>query len=284
MKILVLGASGMAGHLISLYFQEKGYDVIGVSRKRIDFIHNNQIGDATDNVFLTNLLMNHYDVIINCIGILNTDAENNKSKSVFINSYLPHLIVDAIGDRKIKFIQMSTDCVFEGNTGPYREDSFPNGKTFYDRTKALGEINANRHLTFRNSIVGPDINKDGIGLFNWFMSQKNIVTGYAGAFWSGVTTLTLAKAMEKAIEEDLMGVYNLTNNKSISKYDLLHLFNKQFRLNSIDISKDDNLKLDKTLISTRSDFSFVVPSYEQMISEMREWVLEHIELYNYQFS
>jgi len=111
------------------------------------------------------------------------------------------------------------------------------------------------------------------------MKQKGTVNGFTGALWTGVTTITLARAMEQAIKENLCGLYNLVNNVSISKYDLLVLFNKYFRNNSVTIRKDDNFKLDKSLRSKRTDFSFVVPSYEQMVREMKEWVDAHSDFY-----
>lgn len=278
-NILVLGATGMAGHLIALYFNEKGYDVTGFSRRDVKEFKS-IIGDALDSQFLKRTILDGgYDVVINCIGILNQDAENNKKLAVSLNSYLPHFIADITKDCATKLIQMSTDCVFAGNTGPYFEDSLRDGVTFYDRSKALGEIEDNKNLTFRNSIIGPDWNENGIGLFNWFMKQNEVVNGYTGAIWTGVTTLTLAKAMEQAIEQDLTGLYNLVNNESISKYDLLSLFNKHFRNNTITVNAHDSLKLDKSLRRKREDFNFTVPSYEQMIIEMKEWVVNHKEIY-----
>jgi len=216
MKILVFGASGMAGHLIALYFKEQGYDVTGFTRRPISYCKN-IIGDATNITDIKSALeSDDFDIIINAIGILNKNAEDNKSKAVLLNGILPHFIADCLEDKKARLIHMSTDCVFAGNTGPYYEDSFPDGKIFYDRSKAIGEINDNKNLTFRNSIVGPDVNENGIGLFNWFMKQKDEVSGYTGAIWTGVTTLTLAKAMEAAIKENLTGLYNLVNNQSIN--------------------------------------------------------------------
>ena len=279
MKILVLGASGMAGHTISLYFKDKGHDVYAYSRKR--FLHcKNIIGDVFESEkFRSVLIDGKYDAVINCIGILNHDAENNPANAVYINSYLPHLIADILKSTQTKLIQMSTDCVFEGNSGPYLENSFCNGTTFYDRTKALGEIDDKKNVTFRNSIIGPDMNQNGIGLFNWFMKQTGSIRGYTGAIWTGVTTLTLAKAMEKAIEDDLCGLYNLVNNTSISKYDLLQLFNQTFVNNDIIIDQECSLQLDKSLRNTRDDFLFDVPSYEQMVMEMKGWVDVHFKLY-----
>jgi len=279
MKILILGSIGMAGHMITLYFKERGYDVTAYSMFPFPYCQN-IIGNAFETeTFKSMLLDGEYDAIINCIGILNQTAEENHSMALYLNSYLPHLVADTIKDKKTKLIHMSTDCVFAGNTGPYYEKSLRDGTTFYDRSKALGEVEDNKNLTFRNSIIGPDMNEHGIGLFNWFMKQNGTIKGFTGALWTGVTTLTLAKAMEKAIKENLCGLYNLVNNVSISKYDLLVLFNKFFRNNSLIIQKNDDLKLDKSLRSTRTDFSFVVPSYEQMVQEMKEWVDAHPNLY-----
>src|SRR5699024_5151046 len=136
-----------------------------------------------------------YDAIINAVGILNKDAEENKSHAVLLNSYLPHYISNLTKDMNTKVIHMSTDCVFSGKVGSYKEDSLRDGQTFYDRSKALGELENDKDLTFRNSIIGPDMNKNGIGLFNWFMKQNGYIKGFNKAIWTGVTTLTLAKAM-----------------------------------------------------------------------------------------
>lgn len=283
MKVLVLGATGMAGHTISIYLKEAGYDVTALSRRKFEHC-NNIIGDATDFVFLNEVISKgDYDIIINAIGILNKDAHNNKSKAVLLNSYLPHFLSDISKNAKTRIIHMSTDCVFSGKTGSYTEDSFRDGDTFYDRSKALGELENDKDLTLRNSIVGPDLNKEGIGLFNWFMKQKGQINGYTKAIWTGVTTLTLAKAMEKAIEENLTGLYNLVNNTNISKYNLLNLFNKIIRNDELNILTSDKLVLDKSLINNRTDFSFIVPSYEEMVKDMKDWMDNHKELYSHYF-
>ena len=224
-----------------------------------------------------------YDAVINAIGILNQDAEDNKSNAVLLNSYLPHFLSDTTKDMKTKIIHMSTDCVFSGKTGGYSETAFRDGETFYDRSKALGELENNKDLTFRNSIIGPDMSERGIGLFNWFMKQEGQINGFTKVIWTGVTTLTLAKAMEQALKENLTGLYNLVNNETISKYELLKLFNKYMKNNEIEIVPSDNLSLDKSLINNRTDFSFQVPSYETMVAEMKEWIDNHSEFYPHYF-
>lgn len=281
MKILILGASGMAGHTISLYFHEKGHDVTTLTRSPFFVGRNINMQVMVENLPELQGIVEEgdFDAIINCIGILNEDAEKEKDIAVFLNSYLPHYLSKITRNIKTKIIHMSTDCVFSGDEGNYQEGSFKDGKTFYDRSKALGELNDEKNLTFRNSIIGPDINKNGIGLFNWFMMQNGDISGYNKAIWSGVTTLTLAKAMEAALEQNLTGLYNLVNNYSINKYEILILFNQIFKGNLINIKPDSKLVIDKSLKNTREDFIFLVPSYEIMFTEMKEWMENHTNLY-----
>lgn len=284
MRFLVIGASGMAGHVIAIYLNEQGHEVITLTRRPFPYCEN-IIADITDLSKVSEVInTGNYDAVINCIGILNQYAEENKQQAVFLNSYFPHYLSFITKESKTKIIHMSTDCVFSGKDGNYHESSLRDGETFYDRSKALGELENDKDLTFRNSIIGPDINQDGIGLFNWFMKQNGTISGYTQAIWTGVTTLTLAKAMEKAAKDDLVGLYNLVNNDTINKYEMLQLFNKQFKENRLEINESDAVVLNKSLINNRKDFNFIVPSYEQMISEMKQWIENHKELYPHYFN
>lgn len=279
MRFLVLGAGGMAGHTIALYLKEQGHDVTGFARKKLSFVET-IVGDALDlNALKEIIASGGYDVVINAIGILNQDAENGKANAVFLNSYLPHYLAEITRNMKTRIIHMSTDCVFSGKTGNYTETSFRDGETFYDRTKALGELEDNKNITLRNSIVGPDINPNGIGLFNWFMKQTGTIKGYTGAMWTGMTTLQLAKMMEKAAMQKATGLYNMVPSGNISKYELLRLFNHYMRKDAVDIQPYDGFTADKTLIRTRFDFAEEVPDYETMVSEMADWIQKHKELY-----
>jgi len=280
MKVLVLGARGMAGHTIALYFKESGHETHGLDTEFGDFLDKFFVCDVTEKYLLTAILsQGNYDCVINCIGILNQAAEDNKGLAIYLNSYLPHFLAEQLKNTKTKLIHMSTDCVFLGDKGIYIENSFPDGKTYYDRTKALGEIDDGKNLTFRNAIIGPDMNELGIGLFNWFMKQTGNLQGFQRAKWTGVTTLTLAKAMERAIEKDLTGLYNLVNNESISKCDLLRLLNKHMKKDKLEITPTYGPAPDRSLINTRDDFDFEVPGYEDMIIEMKEWIMRHRTFY-----
>lgn len=279
MKFFILGCNGMAGHVIALYLKEQGYEVVGFAKSKSDFVET-VVGDAYDIDLVTrSIAKGNYDVVINCIGMLNQFAENDKAAAAFLNSYFPHFLVKITEGTNTQIIHMSTDCVFSGNTGPYTETSFPDGVTFYDRSKALGEINDGKNLTFRNSIVGPDIKQKGIGLLNWFMQQKGEVAGFTGAIWTGQTTLQLAKTMEAAAKIKVSGLINMVSTTSISKYELLKLFNHYLRNDEIIINPVKGVVADKTLVRTNNEFHYQIPDYDTMVHEMAEWMIAHKELY-----
>ncbi|MCI8400955.1 MAG: sugar nucleotide-binding protein [Lachnospiraceae bacterium] len=280
MKFLVIGCNGMAGHMISVYLNEKGYNVIGYARQKSRFV-DTVIGDATDfHLLKDTILKGNYDTVINCVGLLNQFAENNHPMAVLLNAYLPHYLAQATFHTDTQIIQMSTDCVFSGKTGGYTEQSVPDGKLFYDRSKAMGELDDGKNITFRNSIIGPDIKESGIGLLNWFMKQKEAVYGYTRAIWTGQTTLQLAKTMEAAAKSRAHGLYNAVPARSVNKYELLNFFNMYIRREPIKIEPMEEYAVDKSLIRTRFDgFDYVIPDYEFMVKELGDWMRAHKELY-----
>lgn len=280
MKFLVLGCNGMAGHVISLYLSEQGHDVVGFARTKSLFVPT-ILGDASDFELLRGVIVaGKFDVVINAIGLLNQFAENNHAAAIMLNGCLPHYLADVTSDSHTQIIHMSTDCVFSGKTGNYTEKSFPDGETFYDRSKAMGELNDDKNLTLRNSIVGPDIKKNGIGLLNWFMQQPGPkVNGFTGAIWTGQTTLQLAKTMEAAAKERATGLINAVPSTTITKFELLGLFNQYLRGNKLEVTPITGICADKSLIRTNLDFEYSIPSYETMISELAEWMKKHKNLY-----
>lgn len=139
MKILVLGCNGMAGHLISLYFKEQGHEVVGFARQQSALLDTTVVGDASDFPLIQKTIEEGgFDAVINCIGLLNQFAEENKAMAVLLNGYLPHWLTEITKDTTTRIIHMSTDCVFAGNDGPYYEDSFPMQAV---RTNVIGTEN-----------------------------------------------------------------------------------------------------------------------------------------------
>lgn len=280
MKFLVLGCNGMAGHVISLYLKEQGYEVDGFARKKSELVKT-IVGDVRDVDMLSKTIeTGNYDTVINCIGLLNKFAEKDHEAAVFLNSYLPHFLVKVTYGSEVQVIYISTDCVFSGSRGGYAESDLPDGELFYDRSKALGEIINKKDVTLRMSIIGPDMNKNGIGLINWFMQQNGRVKGYKNAIWTGQTTLQLAKTIENAAIQKVYGLYNMVPEYIISKYDMLVLFNQYLRHDKLEIVPEENFRIDKSLIRTNYElFSYKIPGYEQQIKELGEWMMEHKNLY-----
>ncbi len=279
MEILILGAGGMAGHVAAVYLQERGHNVIGFTREPIEYC-NNIVGNALNQKTIESMITKgNYDAIVNCIGVLNKSVDENPKDGIYLNSYLPHFILDCLKQKSTKLIHISTDCVFSGNIGGYKENSFCDADSLYGRSKALGEINDNKNLTIRTSIIGPDRKKDGIGLLNWFLKQEGSVNGYINAIWTGVSTITLAKAIESAIVQNISGIYHLVNNETINKYQLLNLFNKYIKKEEIKININEDYSVDKSLVNSRTDFDFKVPSYDEMIKETNDWIETHKQFY-----
>ena len=276
MRILVLGANGMAGHVVSIYFMEKGHDVTGFDQHTVPHCTKGIIGDAQDAQMLRTMIHEGgFDVVINCIGILNQYAEKNHALAVYLNSYLPHFLAKETEHLPTRVLHMSTDCVFSGKRGGYTEIDLRDGDTFYDRSKALGELDDDKNLTLRGSIVGPDKNLNGIGLLNWFMQQKGPVKGFTKAMWTGQTTLQVAKTMEAALAEGVTGLINTVPDRAISKYDMLCLFNKYMCGGRVEIIPYDGFVVDKSLVRTRFDFTYRIPDYETMIFELAEFMDRH---------
>ena len=280
-KILVLGSTGLIGHQIFNYLKSLDkYELYDFTyRKKLQ--NTSHILNARDEtIFFENITNISPDYIVNCIGILINGSTQNPENAIFLNAYLPHRLEQHADDISAKLIHISTDCVFSGKKGTsYVEDDYKDGHGVYAKTKGLGEIISENHLTIRTSVVGPELKNDGEELFHWFMQQSGTIYGYTKSIWSGVSTLELAKAVEWTINKDITGLYHLTNNFIITKYELLKLFQK-YTKKDISISKIDGKENDKSFIDTRKLLDYKIPSYDRMISEMIELIKSQKSLYS----
>lgn len=277
-KVVVLGTLGMAGHIIAEYLDSIGeYEVSGVARRPGRYV--NEIIDALDFSLLEAFLTSKSpDVVINCIGLLVSSSANQITNAILINSYLPQFIGE-LGDKLgFKCIQVSTDCVFSGKDGGYSENSFRDGDDNYARTKALGELFSEKHLTIRTSIIGPELKSDGTGLMGWFFSQNGEVNGYTKAYWSGVTTLELAKEIHRIIQKPVAGLVHVCPDEKVSKYELLRLINEIWARNC-HVIPYDAYAIDKSLIRTREDYCYLPSDYRTMLFDLKNWTDSHPDYY-----
>lgn len=279
-KILLLGATGMAGHVAYHYLKETNkYEILDVvfrNKLTADSI----VLDVTDKHATEELIKTvKPDIIVNCIGILIKGSRQHPDNAIYINAYFPHLLERLSSEIDAKLIHISTDCVFSGKKGNYTEYDFKDADDVYGRSKALGEVENDRDLTIRTSIIGPELKQSGEGLFHWFMHQEGKVNGFTDAIWGGVTTLELAKAIDKAIDNNLTGLVHLSNGTGINKYDLLNLFKSIWIRNNIDINPFEGHAVDKSLQSS-TKFNMNVPSYSAMLDELKNWMDNHKSIYN----
>jgi len=289
-KILILGASGMAGHMIYYYLLSLNKYELYTACYRKKITEDSIILDVynTDGV---KLALRHFDpdFIINCVGLLVNGAKRSPENAIYINAYFPHLLARLITEHNplSRLIHISTDCVFSGSKGSYADNDIKDALDLYGMTKNLGEIIDDKNLTIRTSIIGPELKENGEGLMHWIFSQrdKNTINGYEKSIWGGVTTLELAKAIEQFIEHRSTGLYQLGSGIKISKYELLELIVKEFRLN-ISVDRIDGVITDKSILPSKNEkFCYCVPPYKEMIDELYQFMCEHQSLYkNYEWT
>ncbi len=283
-KILVVGAHGMAGHVVYNYLSSLNKYAMYSFCHKDKLNKDSVIVDAYDkNAFSNALLEIEPDIIVNCVGLLIKACQDSTEKAIYVNAYFPHLIEKIISEHleKSKLIHISTDCVFSGKKGFYLDSDVKDSLDVYGMTKNLGEVVNNRDLTIRTSIIGPELKDNGQGLFHWLFSNKSKkeVNGYKKSYWGGVTTYELAKFIEFSIDSNLSGLFQLSNNKKISKFELLKLLVSEFSL-PININPVDGIDVDKSIImSDLNDTKYLVPSYSEMICELHKFMQENLSLY-----
>ena len=280
-KVLVLGSTGLIGHQVFNYLKIGGrYDLYNFSyRKKLQ--DDTVVLDARNfDYFCKNIIDISPDFIINCIGVLINGANTDPENAIFLNASMPHRLARVADDIAAKLIHISTDCVFSGDKkGPYVEQDEKDGRGIYAQTKGLGEVVNDKHLTLRTSVVGPELKSNGEELFHWFMKETVDIQGYTDAIWSGVTTLELAKAVKWAMDFDVTGLYHVTNNTPISKFELLSLF-KKYTGKEIGITQVPGKCVDKSFIDTRLLIGYRIPSYGQMVADMVTLIANNRRLYS----
>ena len=280
-KVLVLGSTGMLGHIVHHFLDSfKTYDLYNLSfRNKLN--SKTIIVDISDQQKLS-ILINDIspDVIINCVGVLIKGSKENLKNAIYINAYFPHWLKDVCEEIDCKLIHVSTDCVFSGKNGGNDENSIKDATDDYGKTKSLGEFDSINHLCIRTSIIGPEIKQNGEGLLHWLFNQQGTIYGFKNVYWSGVTTLELAKVIHFSIENNISGLWNVTNGEAISKYDLLQKIIKIFSINKLKLEPDTNKFSNKSLKSNRGIY-YKVPSYDDMLEDLSVYFRAHKNLYNY---
>ena len=284
-KLIVLGATGLLGNTLLKYFsKQSNIKCYGIIRKnsdidklksiknvklyKIDYKNQNNIIKVFNKI--------KPNLIINCIGVVKQLTHKNQlSEIIRINSFLPHYLTELANVKsKTRFIQFSTDCVFSGTKGKYKETDFPGAQDIYGRSKLLGELTYPNTLTLRTSIIGHEL-QTKYSLLSWFLDQKKPIKGYKNAIFSGLTALEIAKFLDKFIipNKKLNGTYHLSGN-TINKYDLLNLIKSVYK-KDIKIIIDKKVKINRSLNSNliQKHTGYKPRNWTKLIQEMFEFYM-----------
>jgi dTDP-4-dehydrorhamnose reductase len=293
LTVLVLGARGMLGHMLVRVLSTQ-HDVYGTTSARKDDAAS--LGNILEKEYWVDLLdvenwqaveaavyRIHPDVVINCIGVVKQKLNaEHIADAIYINSLLPHKLAQLCDVAGIRFIHISTDCVFEGTPGIKQLSNTPNATDVYGTTKRLGEVTYGKALTLRTGFVGRQLSGSE-GLFEWVYSQREkTITGFKNAIYSGLTTMALARIIKQVIElnKSLVGLYQVASTP-ISKFDLISHLNFLWGLGLTIIPDTDfccDRSLDGSLFSEVT--SITIPSWDEMLVEFVKddiWYTEYRE-------
>jgi len=282
MKLLIIGVSGMLGQtLFKVAAQQPDVEVYGSVRHRdarmLDFLHTSEtrIFECDLGAEIDPLLYCSPDVVINCAGIIKQQGTAQTALNyIRVNSLAPYILADLCERRGARLIQLSTDCVFSGRAGHYAETDTPDPVDLYDRSKLLGEVTHEPHLTVRTSFIGFDrFHNQGLSLLDWFNRQAGEVKGYTRAIWSGLTSLEVSRnLLLLSRHPEVTGLLHLCG-ETISKYELLNLIKDEFGKTNVMVCPDDKVVCDRSLVGTRlSSLGITVPGLRQMLVELREFI------------
>jgi len=257
LKILVLGANGMIGSAIyTRLHNESSIGVYGGIRNLstekffpVPLQKNLVIYDDLTNKDSISLVLEKInpEVVINCAGLTKHKKEADNPEIVMpINTTMPHQLALACDDRDIRFIHVSSDCVFSGIKGMYTENDLPDALDLYGRSKALGEVIQGNAITLRTSTIGHELHSN-YGLLEWFLSQKKECQGFSKAIFSGLPSVVFAEVIKDFVlpNPDLRGLYHVSADP-INKYDLLKLIAKIYG-KKIGIKHDHEFIIDRSL-------------------------------------
>lgn len=279
MKILILGMNGMVGHKLC-QVMSPSHEVYGTTRKaygtsieRYQCEIINSI-DAHDVFPLTRVMKGiKPNVVVNCIGVVKSRIkESDTAECISVNALFPHRLREICSLSNSRLIHISTDCVFSGKKGGYKESDIADADDLYGRSKCLGEVTGKDVLTIRTSLIGRELGK-GHNLVEWILLNKgNRIQGYSKAIFSGFPTLHFSQVVKDIIEkyQYLNGIRHISANP-ISKYALVKLINEGVGL-GIDIERVDKPVSDRSLNSNpfRILTGFQPKSWEIMIKEFVE--------------
>ena len=223
-KILVTGSEGQLGRCFSSFFKEK-YTILNPSE--VDF-------DITDQNKVKNFLKKYNpDIILNCAAMTDVDGcENNPEIAEKVNALSIKSMLEIFQGF---FVHISTDYVFDGKEGPYKEEDNVNPISIYGKTKLLGEEiiikNSKQWAILRTNVLfGIDSKSSFV---NWvvnslkFDKDINVVDDQIN---NPIWINDFATIINLVISNNINGLFHIGSDTFCSRYKFAHMIAEVFDL------------------------------------------------------
>lgn len=281
MKILIIGGQGMLGHQLFLTLKQRHHVCVtlreDLSAYKIYNLYDRSNSyteiDVCDRDALQNVLSEFQpQVVINAVGVVKQlKLAKEAIPSIEINALFPHRLALMCKQFNARMVHISTDCVFSGKKGQYTENDFSDAEDLYGRSKFLGEVHEAHCITIRSSIIGLELSRK-TGLIEWFLAQKGVIKGFKKAIYSGITTKEMSRVIEMILTDfpNMSGVWHVSSDTSINKFQLLTQFSLLLKRNDIEIIPDDDFVCDRSLVSDRfkAATGYKAPDWSSLLMEL----------------
>ena len=249
-KILITGALGQLGKAVIEQLNDK-YDLIPTDISEVGEYANYRKLDISSAHDIKQLLLDETpDVIINLAAMTDVDGcELNKEKAQIINA---ESVKNMIRLHKGKFIQVSTDYVFDGENGPYCENDTTNPINVYGKTKLDSEkyiANYSEDWCIIRTNVLFDYNQGTAASFvKWVidsLSQGKQINIVNDQFNNPIWTKEFAKVFELILANDVKGIYHYGGADYLNRYEFAKMIAKVFVLEADLIKPIDTKSLNQ---------------------------------------
>lgn len=238
MKVFVTGASSSPGYKLVEVLKSKGFDIYAQ-------YHTHKLMQTEDfkvlQLDLTNFnktleVLNETkpDMIIHTAALGDVDlCEIDRKRALLMNYEVTKFLAKYASKTKGFFIYLSTDYVFDGERGLYREDDEPNPINYYGLTKLLGEIAVasaiDKHIVVRSSqIYGFGMGRKNFGRYVIeALARGERVRALVDQWLSPTLNTLLAKSIVEIIERDYVGLIHVAGER-ISRYEFAKAIAKKF--------------------------------------------------------
>lgn len=234
-KILITGAFGQLGYSVNNLLSNK-YDLILTDINGVNSEDNFVYLDITNENQISELLSStNPDIIINLASYTDVDGcELNPEKAVLLNTNSIKLLLKYFDG---KFIQISTDYVFDGNNGPYSEDDLTNPINIYGRTKLGAEkVIANQSSDWcilRTNVLFDYYKGTKASFVKWIIDSLNSNTKIkvVDDQWNNpIWTEKFAEVIELVICKNVNGLYHYGGSSYLNRYDFALMIADIFNL------------------------------------------------------